>query len=144
MTLHVISSYPARFAAAIDLFGISDMQTFLRTTAPFRQKNRMLEYGSDPQLLRSLSPIHRACSITASLLVVQGKNDIRVPVSESKKIVDEVTRCGGSVEGLFLDGEGHGFINQNAKVAVAMRMVQFLARTLLHIDLEDICDDDEI
>jgi len=142
MTLQVASQIPSRFAVAVDLFGISDFTTFLKNTAPHRRKDRSLEYGSDPTLISALSPAKRACDIKTPLLVIQGANDIRVPLSESKQMVEKVKECGGVVEGVFIEGEGHGFVREQSKQDVVASIIRFLSRTMLKAELQGVCDEE--
>ena len=59
--------------------------------------------------LESIAPLNNAEKITSPLMVVQGANDPRVPVTESRQLVE---RVGGSgLEVAYIEGanEGHGF-----------------------------------
>ncbi len=47
--------------------------------------------------------------ITQPLLVVHGKNDPRVPVSEAEQIVNRLRAKGGEVWYLLAADEGHGY-----------------------------------
>jgi len=140
MTLQVASVASNSIGVAIDMFGISDFRTFLKNTAPHRRRDRALEYGDDPTLIAKLSPAARACDIKAPLLVIQGANDIRVPLSESKQMVDKVRECGGVVEGMFIEGEGHGFVKDQSKQDVVSGIIRFLSKTMLKKELQGICD----
>eukprot|EP00301_Raphidiophrys_heterophryoidea_P022025 c6279_g1_i1.p1 GENE.c6279_g1_i1~~c6279_g1_i1.p1 ORF type:complete len:813 (+),score=220.50 c6279_g1_i1:39-2477(+) len=150
MVLQALTTqHHSEFTAGIDVFGMSNMETFMKSTAPRRRKNRMLEYGSEASLLRELSPVNHACALTAHLLIIQGENDIRVPVSQSTQMVAAVNKCRDdnnifnnkgsttmkknippSVELVVLKGEGHGFVETNSKLHVLKKVVGFLAKQL--------------
>jgi dipeptidyl aminopeptidase/acylaminoacyl peptidase len=75
---------------------------------------RRVEYGDerDPKMrnfLESIAPANKAKNITKPLFVIAGKNDPRVPESESRQIVDIVQRNGTPVWYLMANDEGHGF-----------------------------------
>ncbi|MEJ2132680.1 MAG: S9 family peptidase, partial [Gammaproteobacteria bacterium] len=108
MTLAAITEAPERWAAAVDLFGIANFETFLKFTGPWRRRHRAREYGEDPAFLRTISPIHKADRIRTPLLVIQGDHDVRVPQEESEQIVNTVRGNGGAVEFIVFPEEGHG------------------------------------
>ncbi|HEY9402640.1 MAG TPA: S9 family peptidase, partial [Pyrinomonadaceae bacterium] len=90
MTLAAITLYPELWAAAVEMYGISNFETNLRNTSGYRRRQREREYGTlagDLEFLRSVSPIYKVDRIKAPLLVFQGKNDPRVPYTESEQIV---------------------------------------------------------
>jgi len=62
MVMAAITEYPEMFAAAADLFGIVNFETFFKNTEPWMAAISTVEYG-DPatqlDLLRRLSPIHK-------------------------------------------------------------------------------------
>ncbi len=111
MTLAAITFYPDLWAAAVDIVGIANFETFLQNTGAWRRKLREAEYGyldKDIQILRKYSPIHYVDQIKTPLFVIQGANDPRVPKSEAEQIVESVKAKGGVVEYLLFEDEGHG------------------------------------
>ena len=131
MTLAAITEAPDRWAAAVDLFGIANFETFMERTGSWRRAHRAAEYGSDPAFLRSISPIHKADRITAPLLVVQGDQDVRVPPHESEQIVETVRSNGGVVDYLLFEQEGHGIQKLPNRLAMERRITEFLEEHLL-------------
>jgi dipeptidyl aminopeptidase/acylaminoacyl peptidase len=59
--------------------------------------------------LQQISPMTKAKNITKPLFVVAGKNDPRVPESESRQMVNIVRQNGTPVWYLMAKDEGHGF-----------------------------------
>ena len=59
--------------------------------------------------MRERSPLFRAQAIRAPLLILQGDNDPRVPLAESRQIAAAVRRRGGIADLIVYPGEGHGF-----------------------------------
>jgi dipeptidyl aminopeptidase/acylaminoacyl peptidase len=131
MVLAAITEAPERWAAAIDLFGIANFETFLQFTAAWRRQHRAREYGADLELLRSISPIHRADRIRTPLLVFQGDHDVRVPPEESEQIVETVRRNEGIVDYVVFPNEGHGFQQLAHRREMNERIVAFLEEHLL-------------
>lgn len=114
MTLAVLCTYNDRIRAAVDVVGISNFVTFLESTSEYRRDLRRVEYGDerDPKMrefLMKISPMTNAAKITKPLFVIQGQNDPRVPVTESKQMVETVRKNGGTVWYLVGKDEGHGF-----------------------------------
>ena len=139
MALASMTLYNDRLRAGIDVVGISNFVTFLNNTQAYRRDLRRVEYGDerDPAMaafLQKISPLNSAEKITRPLLVVQGKNDPRVPVTESEQVVAKVRKNGGPVWYVVGKDEGHGFAkkpNQDYQQAV---QISFLRRYLLGQD----------
>ena len=131
MTLAAITLYPELWAAAIEMYGISNFETNLRNTSGYRRRQREREYGTlanDLEFLRSVSPIYKVDRIKSPLLVFQGKNDPRVPYTESEQIVKALRDRNAPVEYTLFDDEGHGFVKLNNRLVVYPKIVDFLER----------------
>jgi dipeptidyl aminopeptidase/acylaminoacyl peptidase len=131
LTLATLINYSDRLRGGVDVAGIADFVNFLTNTAPYRQNQRRAEYGDerDPDtrgFLRRISPLANAERITRPLLVVHGKNDPRVPVSEAEVIVNTVRAKGGEVWYLLAADEGHGYRKKQNRDAYYKTFAQFL------------------
>jgi dipeptidyl aminopeptidase/acylaminoacyl peptidase len=114
MTLAVATNYNDRICCSVDVVGPSNLVTFLQHTSGYRQDLRRVEYGDerDPKMrefLERIAPFNKANNITKPLFVVAGKNDPRVPASESEQMVSIVRQNGTPVWWLEAKDEGHGF-----------------------------------
>jgi dipeptidyl aminopeptidase/acylaminoacyl peptidase len=114
MTLAVATRYNDRIRCALDVVGISNFVTFLEKTEAYRRDLRREEYGDErePAMrdhLLKISPTTNAHKISKPLFVVQGRNDPRVPVTESEQMVATVKKNGSPVWYLMAKDEGHGF-----------------------------------
>jgi dipeptidyl aminopeptidase/acylaminoacyl peptidase len=114
MTLAVATNYNDRICCSIDVVGPSNLVTFLEHTSGYRQDLRRVEYGDerDPKIrafLEQIAPFNKAKNITKPLFVIAGKNDPRVPASESEQMVSIVRQNGTPVWWLEAKDEGHGF-----------------------------------
>lgn len=137
MVLASATHYSARLAAAVDVVGISNFVTFLKNTQSYRRDLRRFEYGDerDPamaEFLQSISPSNHVEKIRVPLMVVQGENDPRVPVTESEQIVDAVRQAGQSVWYLKALDEGHGFRKKRNADIYQQAVVLFLEAHLLN------------
>jgi dipeptidyl aminopeptidase/acylaminoacyl peptidase len=114
MTLAVATHYNDRIRASIDIVGISNFVTFLKNTETYRRDLRRVEYGDerDPAMhehLMKISPLTNADKIRKPMMVVQGKNDPRVPYTEADQIVAALKKNNTPVWYLMANDEGHGF-----------------------------------
>ena len=117
MSLACLVNYPDRFRCGVDNVGIANFATFLRDTSDYRRGARRLEYGDErkPEIkafLDSLSPANHADRIRDPLLIVQGRNDPRVPVTEAERMRDAVKAQGGTVWYVMAKDKGHGFVKK--------------------------------
>jgi len=136
MSLAVQTTYNDRIRAGIDVVGISNFVTFLKNTQEYRRDLRRAEYGDErvPEIrefLERISPLTNVGKIQTPILVVQGRNDPRVPLSESEQVVAAVKKNGVPVWYVVGQNEGHGFarkVNQDYLQAVE---VLFLRKFLL-------------
>ena len=113
----------------------SNFVNFLQNTAGYRRDLRRAEYGDerDPHMrafLERISPLDNAARIKKPLLVAAGKNDPKVPVSESDQLVWRVRTGGNEVWYLLAKDEGHGFAkkaNRDAYLETAASFLEKLA-----------------
>jgi dipeptidyl aminopeptidase/acylaminoacyl peptidase len=132
LSLATMVNYSDRLKGGVDVAGIGDFVTFLTNTAPYRQNQRRAEYGDerDPDMrayLRRISPLTNADRIQKPLLVVHGKNDPRVPVSEAEQIVNRLRAKGGDVWYLLAADEGHGYRKKQNVDVYYQVFAQFLS-----------------
>jgi dipeptidyl aminopeptidase/acylaminoacyl peptidase len=134
MVLAALTTYPALWAAGVDLVGIANFVTFLENTGPWRRHLREAEYGSlakNRAFLEEISPINKVDRIRAPLLVIHGANDPRVPISETEQMVARLRELGRTVEFLRLDDEGHQIAKLKNKLVAYPMAADFLERQLL-------------
>jgi dipeptidyl aminopeptidase/acylaminoacyl peptidase len=114
MTLASATHFSDRVRCFVDVVGVSNFVTFLENTEAYRRDLRRAEYGDerDPkmrQFLESIAPVNHVERMTRPMFVVAGRNDPRVPASESDQIVAALKRRGVPVWYLIAKDEGHGF-----------------------------------
>jgi dipeptidyl aminopeptidase/acylaminoacyl peptidase len=139
MTLASATHFDAKIRASLAVVGISSFVTFLENTEDYRRDLRRVEYGDerDPamrEFLLSISPLNNASKITKPMFVVQGKNDPRVPYTESEQMVSTIRKNGGPVWYLLADDEGHGFAKKSNQDFQFYATVEYMQRHLLGTD----------
>jgi len=135
MVLASAVHYSDRLAAAIDVVGISNFVTFLENTQDYRRDLRRVEYGDerDPAMrahLEKISPLNNVDRIRVPLLVVQGQNDPRVPVSESEQMVAALRQAGRTVWYMNAMNEGHGYSKKENRDVYQQAAILFLREHL--------------
>ncbi len=136
MVLASAVHYGDRLKAAVDIVGISNFVTFLENTKAYRRDLRRVEYGDerDPKMrahLQAISPLNQVNKINIPLLVVQGQNDPRVPVTEAEQIVKALRSKGQPVWYMNALNEGHGYRKKENRDIYQQVVVMFLKRYLL-------------
>jgi dipeptidyl aminopeptidase/acylaminoacyl peptidase len=129
---------PEVFACIVDLFGISNLLTFMATIPPYWHPwfNVWKNFVGNPDteegraFLADRSPLNHLERATRPILIAHGLNDVRVVAAESRQMVDALKGRQTPVTYLTFRDEGHGFVrpvNQLAFFAVAEA---FLAKHL--------------
>jgi dipeptidyl aminopeptidase/acylaminoacyl peptidase len=133
MTLACITTYPELWTAAVELFGMSNLHTFLENTSSYRRRLRELEYGSlqhDADFLKEISPINHVDRVRTPLLVLHGATDARVPIAETEQMVEALRDRGMPVEYIRFEDEGHGFMRRANRLKAYPAIADFLRRRL--------------
>jgi dipeptidyl aminopeptidase/acylaminoacyl peptidase len=136
MVLASMIHFSERIRAGIDIVGISNFLTFLKNTQDYRRDLRRVEYGDERNeetraYLETISPSNRSDKIMDPLFVVQGKNDPRVPVTESEQMVKAVRGNGREVWYLMAEDEGHGFAKKRNQDVQFLCTIMFLHKFAL-------------
>jgi dipeptidyl aminopeptidase/acylaminoacyl peptidase len=112
LALSVATSYGERIRAVVSDSGMSDLVTFNENTAGWRRDLQRQEFGDerDPktrEFLGRAAPLNNASKIKKPLLLIQGKNDPRVPFTQARQMVEAVKKNGTQVWYLLAKDEGH-------------------------------------
>jgi dipeptidyl aminopeptidase/acylaminoacyl peptidase len=133
MVLAGLVFQPERWAAGVDIVGISNLVTFLENTSAYRRRVREREYGfldSDREFLLEASPLTHLEQLRAPLFIIHGANDPRVPLSEAEQLYAAVKDKGLRAELLVYDDEGHGLAKLANRLDAYPRAVDFLDEVL--------------
>jgi len=135
MVLASAVHYSDKLKAAVDIVGISNFVTFLENTQDYRRDLRRVEYGDerDPAMrahLEKISPLNNVDRITIPMLIAQGENDPRVPVTESKQVVEALRKQGQTVWFMNALNEGHGYRKKENRDIYQQATVLFLREHL--------------
>jgi len=133
MCLTCITRAPEIWKCAIDIFGPSNLFTFINSVPEHWKKGTDELVGNsekDKDMLTDRSPINYVDNINCPLLVVQGKHDPRVVEAESEQIVNILKERNKPVEYILLEDEGHGFSKVSNQIKVFDAKIKFLDKYL--------------
>ncbi|MBN2134252.1 MAG: prolyl oligopeptidase family serine peptidase [Acidobacteria bacterium] len=134
MVLASMCEYSDSVTCGVDFFGISSFNTFMRSLPEDKLNSSREEYGDERFLeafFKKISPLANAHKINKPLFVIQGKNDPRVPSSESEQILKTVRKNGVSAWYLLATNEGHGFEKMDNVIYMGGAIIEFLEQHLL-------------
>lgn len=131
MALLLHGRHSEYFKAVVDIFGPSDLFTFVKSV-PSHWKPMMDLWVGDPERDKERfikdSPITYLENMTKPMLVIQGAKDPRVVKEESDQIVAKLEGLGREVEYLVLEDEGHGFSKKENEIKVYRLILDFLEK----------------
>jgi dipeptidyl aminopeptidase/acylaminoacyl peptidase len=131
--LIALERWPDVWRAGVDLFGVANMTTFLRSTSGLIREIFKLEFGDvdkDAAFLATISPIEQVDKIVDPVFVYAGANDPRVPRPESDQIVTALRAHRVPVEYMVADDEGHSLSRRENQIAFYSRAAAFLEKQL--------------
>jgi dipeptidyl aminopeptidase/acylaminoacyl peptidase len=131
LALATLVNYGDRLRGAVDVAGISDYVGLVSTAAPYLQSRQRADFGDERDVdtrayLRRISPLTGADRIVRPVFVVHGKNDARVPISQSDELANRLRIRGGTVWFLKAGDEGRGFTRRENLDAFYRTFAEFL------------------
>jgi len=135
MTWAVAYEYNDKICCSLPIVGPSNLVTLLQHTEAYRRDLRRVEYGDERdakmrEYLEKTAPLNNSEKIRKPVFAVVGKNDPRVPWSESRQMLDKLKGNGNTTWFLMANDEGHGYAKKKNQdflfYATAMFVRQFL------------------
>ena len=129
---------PDLFRCSVDIFGVSNLATFMKSIPPYWAAFRSMlkqrvgdhEDPKDREFLMAASPLYSADQIKIPILIAQGANDVRVVQAESEQILAAIEKRGGRASYVLYGDEGHGFLRPENSIDFTARAEAFLADCL--------------
>jgi dipeptidyl aminopeptidase/acylaminoacyl peptidase len=129
---------PEVFACIVDIFGISNLVTFMAAIPPYWGpwisvwKNRLGDPDTEAgrAFLVERSPITHIDKAVRPILIAQGMRDVRVVAAESEQMVKGLKQRGVPVTYITFPDEGHGFVRPENRMAFTAITEAFLAKHL--------------
>jgi dipeptidyl aminopeptidase/acylaminoacyl peptidase len=126
------------YRCAISSVGVADWRRQIERHPPYWwpwTENYHFNYA-DPRTpaglaeLKRISPLHALEQIGVPLLLLHGRNDIRVPVEDSDEVHAGLQKLGRESHYLRYEGEGHSVLSAKNRLASWRMMDAFLKRCL--------------
>jgi dipeptidyl aminopeptidase/acylaminoacyl peptidase len=134
MTLMAIGKTPEIWAAAVELYGIINWSSMLKSSDPSLNeylKGLLGNPEENRKIYEADSPITYIRNEKAPLLVLQGDNDPRVPKEEAQQVVDILKKEGRVVDVHYYANEGHGFAKRENQIDSIRRTIDWFDRYLM-------------
>jgi dipeptidyl aminopeptidase/acylaminoacyl peptidase len=135
LSLHAIVAAPDAFAAAADLYGITNRFDYFERSDRVGRVFVTRDYGGRgprdaPEAYLRASTHHRLDAIRTPLLVLHGAEDTRVPPVQSEAVVAALREHGVEHEYVVYPGEGHGFRQRAHRIDAYERLASWFERHL--------------
>ncbi len=130
-----ITLTPDRYACAVSVNGVSDLELMLRRTKENSGGNSSVYdfwRGSmgDPstalEKLRAASPVHLAQAVKAPVLVVYSTEDSVVPAEQPKAMINALKAANKNVQTVVLKGDDHWFSTWDGRTQFLVEIDRFL------------------
>ncbi|HEY3928245.1 MAG TPA: prolyl oligopeptidase family serine peptidase [Candidatus Koribacter sp.] len=136
MTWATAAFYNDKIRCALPIVGMSNLVTFLEHTEAYRRDLRRVEYGDerDPAMrayLEKIAPMNHLDAMHKPIFAVVGKNDPRVPWTESRQIIDKLNAQGTPTWFMMANDEGHGYAKKKNQDFLFDASVMFTKSCLL-------------
>ncbi len=129
-----------RFAAAVSLYGVSDLRALATDTHDFESRYLDGLIGPLPATLAvylERSPLGHVSPETCPVLLLQGLEDPVVPPAQSESLADELAAAGVPHAYVPFPGESHGFRRAETVVAALEAELSFYA-SVMGFDAADV------
>lgn len=133
MVLCALARAPEVFKVGVDLYGDSEIaESYRHGDRPGRLdlKRQMGTPEQNPDAYKRGSPVYFAENIQAPLLIIHGKDDMRVVPLMSEKLIEALKIEGKFFESKFYDSEAHGIRKPENRKDMLERILSFLKKYL--------------
>jgi len=136
MTWAVAYEYNDKICCSLPIVGPSNLVTLLEHTEAYRRDLRRVEYGDerDPKVheyLEKTAPLNNSEKIRKPVFAAVGKNDPRVPWTESRQMLDKLKSNGIQAWFLMANDEGHGYAKKKNQDFLFYSTILFVQQFLL-------------
>jgi len=136
MTWAIAYEYNDKISCSLPIVGPSNLVTLLEHTEAYRRDLRRVEYGDERdskmrEYLERTAPMNNSEKIRKPVFAVVGKNDPRVPWTESRQMLDKLKSNGIPTWFLIANDEGHGYAKKKNQDFLFYSTVMFVRQFLL-------------
>jgi len=137
LTMMAVTKAPELWAAGVPIVPFVNWFTEIQNEDPILQQSDRATMGDpekNPDFFRERSPFFFVDKIKAPLLLLAGAHDPRCPPEETRQVVDEIKKQGGTAEAKIYENEGHGFSKIENQIDAYQRVTNFV---LAHVKPAD-------
>ncbi|KAJ5850799.1 hypothetical protein N7455_010655 [Penicillium solitum] len=145
IVLQALCDYPNLFAGGNSLYGIGNVKALCEDTHKFESHyafallfDPSADEAEKNRIFRERSPCLKADKITAPLLLLQGDEDLVVPMNQAEEMVEMMTKAGRHSKLVVFHGEGHGFRQAKSRITAVEEEEKWWKKGLLKMDTEDV------
>ncbi|MBT6693869.1 MAG: S9 family peptidase [Porticoccaceae bacterium] len=126
---------PELYRCVISIAGVSDLPLMIsKTKSQNKSYSPIVKYWErligDPETekekLKSISPVNFAENFQAPVLLIHGKDDLVVPIIQSKRMLSALKKVDKVVELITLKGEDHWLSSSETRLALLQEVDRFL------------------
>ncbi len=129
LTLMALTKQPNLWDAGAALYPIADLRTLYYSTRPGDLRSYLEDHigtpDENPTFFYERSPINFVDQIQAPLLMIQGANDPRTPLSEAKSMARQLAAMGKLHDLHVYPNEGHGLQKRENREDAFNRVLAF-------------------
>lgn len=136
-TLFALGRSPGMYRCGISMAGVSDWYAMFSQSdvADYKMstkywKEQIGDPSKDEAFLKSISPVYFADKMEAPLLIIQGKEDVRVPPHQAKSMIAALEKAGRKPESLFMPDLNHNWGTELQRQKIYQAIVTFLEKNL--------------
>lgn len=127
---------PELYRCAVSVAGVGDLEAMIQHSKLTKKQDSLAtRYWSriigdpttDAERLRATSPRFQAARVTAPILLIHGRDDTVVPISQSQDMRDALKAAGKTVVYVQLDGEDHHLRYGGTRTQMLEVLFAFLA-----------------
>lgn len=132
--LEGVMKEPDLYRCAIGYVGVYDLPLMLTrgdgSESTMARNFWRARLGTDEQTLSARSPVNQVDRLKASVMLIAGGQDERVPPVHAEYLRAALEKHGIAYEWLYKPNEGHGFYDEKNNTELFQRVTQFLDRNI--------------
>jgi dipeptidyl aminopeptidase/acylaminoacyl peptidase len=132
--LEGVMKEPDLYRCAIGYVGVYDLPLMLTrgdgSESTMARNFWRARLGTDEQTLSARSPVNQVDRLKASVMLIAGGQDERVPPVHAEYLRAALEKHGIAYEWLYKSKEGHGFYDEKNNTELFQRVTQFLDRNI--------------
>jgi len=135
--LFALGHNPELYRCGISFAGVTDWPAIYSNSDATEYKesrrywrDQIGDPDTDGEFLKEISPVNFADRIGAPVLLIQGREDHRVPPDQARRMIAALEKVGRKPESLFVAGVGHSLGREKNRIEIFKSITAFLEKQL--------------